>query len=297
MSLNLSNLSFKTFKKTLPKSLLFFAATFFIFNSLSSFANNLEEANASSLDAAGLDITEDLPEVMEHLQNKGLVINNTFNLGTSLKGWVVSYQGQEQIIYTTANGEFLINGLVLDLQGNDLTQQHQKTWLSKVTWQDLNEASFISNKKPEATKVIYVFFDANCPFSQLAWLALQPYVEIGLEVRWLPVAYLQPSSKKKAASLLNSPKVSQEEMLAQLMQPKNQVEQDFDSYTPENLNQLEANTQLMQSLGLNATPAWVWLNEADELESFAGMLRLPKIAEITGLPKQKHPQSSLTRFR
>lgn len=242
-------------------------------------------------------LPEELPEAIEHLQNKGLEILSNFKLGTSLEGWLVSFDGREQIIYTTADGDYLINGVVLDAQGNDLTHQHQKQWLSRLEFADLATSNFIANKPEQPKKHIYVFFDANCPFCQLAWLALQPYVEAGLEVRWLPVAYLQPSSKTKAASLLNMPPAEQNQLLAKLMQPQDHPDLTLNDYTENNLSQLEANAQLMQSLGLNATPAWVWQNDQGELESFTGMLRLPRIAEITGLPKQKHPEPSLMRFR
>lgn len=267
------------------------------------------EANPS-LDETQASPSLELPEPLEHLQNKGLEILNTFDLGASLKGWLVSYAGKEQLLYTTADGEFLINGVVLDAQGNDLTSQHQKQWFSQLSFAELANASYVTNTTAEAQKHIYVFFDANCPFCQQAWLALQPYVKAGLEVRWLPVAYLQPSSKSKAASLLSAPLAEQPQLLARLMQPAASLEIEAEAnaeeatpaplamnYSQAELDQLEANAKLMHSLGLNATPAWVWQNEEGEVESFAGMLRLPRIAEITGLPPQKHPEPSLTRFR
>lgn len=253
--------------------------------------------------ASSRQVPDELPETIEHLKNKGLKVHHSFAVGNSLVGWLVSYNGQEQIIYTTSDDEYLINGLVLDAQGNDLTAQHQKAWLQTGSWEDLAAAHFISQTAEdeelakENDKTIYVFFDANCPFSQLAWLALQPYVEQGLEVRWLPVAYLEPSSKTKAAALLNMPKEEQASLLAQLMQPEDFPDLETGDYTQQQLSQLEANTQLMQSLGLNATPSWIWLDNTQQLESYAGMLRLPRIAEIAGLPKQAQPDTRLVRFR
>lgn len=261
-----------------------------------------DEAETPAI-ASSRQVPEELPETIEHLQNKGLKVHHSFAVGNSLVGWLVSYNGQEQIIYTTLDSEYLINGLVLDAQGNDLTAEHQKAWLQTGSWEDFAAAHFISQiaedeeLAKENDKVIYVFFDANCPFSQLAWLALRPYVAQGLEVRWLPVAYLEPSSKAKAAALLNAPQEEQADLLAQLMQPEDFPDVETGDYTQKQLSQLETNTQLMQSLGLNATPSWVWLDNKQQLESYAGMLRLPRIAEITEMDEQASQEPKLMRFR
>src|SRR5690554_3550979 len=58
-----------------------------------------------------------LPEPVQHLKNKGLDIVRKFPVGASLNGWVVNYEGNDMIVYTTADGEFLINGVLLDAQG------------------------------------------------------------------------------------------------------------------------------------------------------------------------------------
>lgn len=49
--------------------------------------------------------------------------------------------------------------------------------------------------------VIYVFFDPNCVFCHFAWKALQPYVKAGLQVRWVPVGFLKPTSAQRAAAI------------------------------------------------------------------------------------------------
>ena len=245
----------------------------------------------------------ELPEPIQHLKNKGLDIVRQFPVGAALTGWVVSYEGSDMIVYTTADGEFLINGVLLDAQGNDLTEGHQKSWLPQPGWDDLAGSHFITEpnlaaNEKVAKSTIYMFYDANCPFCHLAWVALQAYRQVGLEVRWIPVAYLKPDSRDKAAALLSAPKNQQAALLEKSMQAFGTKNADLGK-APSNQDkeQLQANMNLMQSLGLNGTPGWVWLDAEGEMQTHSGMLRLPKLPSVTGLPAQKQTEPTLMRFR
>lgn len=244
-----------------------------------------------------------LPEPIQHLKNKGLDIVREFPVGAALKGWVVSFEGSDMIVYTTADGEFLINGVLLDAQGNDLTEDHQKNWLPRPGWQDLATSYFITETSLAANQetpksTIYMLYDANCPFCHLAWLALQPYREAGLEVRWIPVAYLKPDSRDKAAAILSAPENQQAALLEKSMQAFGTNSTEFTKApSTKDKEQLQTNMNLMQSLGLNGTPGWVWLDEEGKMQTHSGMLRLPKLPSVTGLPAQKHTEPTLMRFR
>ena len=244
------------------------------------------------------------PEPIKHLENQGLEILRNFPVGQSLVGWVVSFEGKDLVVYTTADGNYLINGVVLDAQGVDLTEEHQKTWLPRPEWDDLEAAYYLTEPslyeneegQLETQKTLYMFFDPNCPFSQLAWLALQPYREAGAQIRWVPVAYLKPDSRHRTAALLDAS--NPEELLALNMNNFGQPNSDLDvAIENHHREQMQTNMDLMQSLGINGTPGWVWVNEDDELQTHSGMPRLPRVSEITGLPKQEHTETELMRFR
>lgn len=244
------------------------------------------------------------PEPIQHLENQGLEILRSFPVGQSLVGWVVSFEGKDMVVYTTLDGEYLINGLVLDAQGVDLTEEHQKAWLPRPEWDDLDAAYYLTEPSLytgeegglETQSSLYVFFDPNCPFSQLAWLALQPYREAGAQIHWVPVAYLKTDSRHRVAALLDAS--NPEQLLAQNMTHLGQPDADLDvAIEPHHREQMQANMDLMQSLGINGTPGWVWLNENDDLMTHSGMPRLAQLSEITGLPKQEHPETELMRFR
>lgn len=262
-------------------------------------ATTAKEEQASTL----LTPAMEKPEAIQHLENQGLDVLRRFPVGDSLVGWVVSFGGQDLVVYTTLDGDYLINGVILDAQGVDLTEEHQKTWLPRPQWQDLEAAYTLVEPRLQqaaseqaASAEIYLFFDPNCPFSQLAWLALQPYREAGLTLHWIPVAYLKPDSRHRAAALLDAEQP--EELLALNMQNQGQPEARLDAaIETHHREQLQANMKLMQALGINGTPGWVWLNAQQELQTLSGMPRLPRLAEITGLPRQEHPETELMRFR
>lgn len=237
-----------------------------------------------------------LPAALQNLHDQGLEVITQFPVSSNLTGWVVSHQGSDLIIYTTQDGQHLINGVVMDAQGQDLSAEHQLKWLPQPSWEDLNAGSFITETSvstPEQT--IYVFFDSECPFCRLAWQALQPYRQVGLEVRWIPVAYLQPASRNLAISLLQTPNTQQPQLLAQIMQ--DQQPNPPTNVNASSLESLQANMSLMQALGLNATPGWVWQDSDGKLHTHSGMVKLSKIAELTNLPAQKHTAPELMRFR
>ncbi|MBU6261198.1 MAG: thioredoxin fold domain-containing protein [Burkholderiales bacterium] len=53
--------------------------------------------------------------------------------------------------------------------------------------------------------VVDVFFDPNCPYCHHLYEDLQPWVgKQGLQLRWIPVAVLAPSSEGKAAAMLQA---------------------------------------------------------------------------------------------
>lgn len=57
----------------------------------------------------------------------------------------------------------------------------------------------------EGPRVLTVFFDPNCPYCRQLYSALRPDVgKDGLQVDWVPVAILAPSSAAKSAAILQA---------------------------------------------------------------------------------------------
>lgn len=148
--------------------------------------------------------------------------------------------------------------------------------------------------------VLYVFFDANCWYCHLTWKALQPYERVGLQVRWVPVAYQKESSAGRAAAIMQA-----RDRAAALRE--NEVGYRVQKYEggiapaagppAALLAQLEANTKLMERFGAPGTPALVWKDSAGSVQVKIGMPRLSQLPAITGLHEQKNDDPELAEFR
>ncbi len=68
---------------------------------------------------------------------------------------------------------------------------------------DLPKATWIAEGK--GSRVVYIFIDANCPSCSLLYRNLRPLVEpLDLQIRWVPVAVVGPTSLGKGAAILQA---------------------------------------------------------------------------------------------
>jgi len=165
---------------------------------------------------------------------------------------------------------------------------------------ELEKADVVVEGAKEAQSVLYVFFDPNCFYCHLTWKAVQPYEKVGLQVRWVPVAYQKPSSVGRAAAIMEAP-----DRAAALRE--NEVNYDrahfdggikpMDKPQAPITTQLQANTQLMRKFGVPATPVLVWKDSNGNVQLKPGVPRLSQLPGITGLPKQKVDDPELADFR
>jgi len=165
---------------------------------------------------------------------------------------------------------------------------------------ELEKAEVVVEGAKEAQSVLYVFFDPNCFYCHLTWKALQPYEKVGLQVRWVPVAYQKPSSVGRAAAIMEA-----HDRAAALRE--NEVNYDrahfdggikpMDKPQAPITTQLQANTQLMRKFGVPATPVLVWKDSNGNVQLKPGVPRLSQLPGITGLPEQKVDDPELADFR
>jgi thiol:disulfide interchange protein DsbG len=148
--------------------------------------------------------------------------------------------------------------------------------------------------------VLYVLFDANCLYCHLTWKAVQPYEKVGLQVRWIPVAYQQASSVGRAAAIMQAP----DRVAAMRINEMHYDAKRFDGgiepakVVPKQLAaRFAENTQLMKALGAPGTPVVAWKDAAGAIHVKVGMLRLSELRAITGLPAQANDDPELAAFR
>lgn len=137
-------------------------------------------------------------------------IQQTFTAADGLIGFVVqSSQGNNGIIYADPKGQYVFVGSIINAQGQDLTQAYTTQYISNKiagpAYQDAATLAWFTDGSDSASHKAYMIFDPNCVYCHLLYQQVQPLIANGqLQVRWIPVAFRDPSSPGKAAAMLNA---------------------------------------------------------------------------------------------
>lgn len=170
----------------------------------------------------------------------------------------------------------------------------------RALFAQLEKADAVQEGPSRAGRVLYVFFDANCFYCHLTWKALQPYEAAGLQVRWVPVAYQQPSSVGRAAAIMQA--ADRAAALRRNEVGYNPAKFDGGIAPATNVSKalaagFQANTRLMRTFGAPGTPAMAWKDTTGNVRFKVGVPRLSELPQITGLPAQPNDDPELAEFR
>lgn len=257
----------------------------------------------TAIAAAGLSVAtaEDYPAPIRAIIGQGVQIHAEFQAPSGLMGYVGQFQGEPLVVYVTGDGEHLLVGPMLDARGGNLTERHLEDYgpepdLSGV-WEALEQSHWIGEGQDDAEKVVYMFTDPECPYCNAFWRASRPYLGDDVQLRYVLVGMLRPSSMGKAAAILAA-----DEPVTALahhetakanggIEPLNDLPADAEQ-------RLAANLRLMQELGAFATPAIYYRDGDGQVQQVMGMPGLDVIAEeIFRKRKQPNKDPELERFR
>ncbi len=236
---------------------------------------------------------------------QGMHVVRSFPAVSGLRGWLLMRDGSYTIVFTTPDQKTMIIGMLTDETGANLTATYGQKFIPKPDYaklfSDLQSTGYITEGETKHPKsVIYVFFDANCIFCHLTWKALQPYEKVGLQVRWVPVAFLKPTSTGKAAAIMQA-----KDPAAALGNNESRFNTATEDGGIDPLNQpakssiahIVANGKLMSRFGANGTPLLVWKDKKGAVQTLDGLPKLSNLPRITGLPEQVINDPALARFK
>ena len=255
-------------------------------------------AHAQSTPASS---TGELPRAIQLAVAGGMKVEKKFEAAGGMTGWILSQGiGNNTVAFTPASGDVVLVGRMIDAKGQDLTRQYLEQHAPKPDysgmWEELEKASYtVAGTVKNPKSVIYVFKDPNCSFCHLAYKALQPYEDAGLQVRWVPVAFLAPDSMDKAAAMLNAKDGNA--IVDELAADFGKRKKTYPKASAADKAKIEANNELMRKWGFNGTPATIWKNKDGKVEAKPGMFRLSELPAITGLPEIPSNDPSLARFK
>lgn len=159
--------------------------------------------------------------------------------------------------------------------------------LVRQIWQALQRSSWIADGSIGARRIVYVFTDPNCPYCNKFWADARPWVRAGrVQLRHVIVGILTADSPGKAAALLSAANPAmalaayegaQVDAVAKTLAAGHPRPLGAQGLAPLNpippawAARLNANDQLMQALGLRATPALVWQDASAGLQTRTGV--------------------------
>lgn len=229
---------------------------------------------------------EELPAPVKALESQGFDIHGQFSAPGGMRGFGASVQGREMAIYLTPDGKHAIVGTLMDSDGNDLTEpqlnEHVRAPLEAQTWALLEESHWIQDGDRDAPRVIYTFTDPNCPYCQQLWEAARPWVDAGkVQLRHIMVGILAADSPGKAAAMLGA-----DDPAAALRAHKRGDRIEASAQPRDIEEQVYANNQLFEDLGLYATPTSAFQRETDNgtmrIERIEGMPSDERLVEMMG---------------
>ena len=246
--------------------------------------------------------TSTYPAPIELLMKNGFTPVRSFSAKSKLTGYVIRHGQQYMIVYVTPDGQSMLTGEMIDENGNNLNTTYAEKYVPKPKFsQEFKQLEQINAVHEGSSKknnhILYVFFDPNCIFCHLLWKAVQPYEKVGLEVRWVPVAFLKSSSIGRAAAIMTVP-----DPLTAFRENESNYANDNGGITP--LSHISAqfrttianNNQLMNAFRSNGTPTLVWKDEKGHIQVLSGMPSLSDLPKIINLPMQANHDPELNRF-
>lgn len=246
-------------------------------------------------------VTQQIPKALQMAMRGGVKVGKSFDAVSGLKGWVLTQpDGQPTIVYSTADGKYVMAGALIDENGKNLSAMYADTQIPRPDFSTLEKSPyFIEGPTQNPKAIVYAFMDPNCIFCHLEWKAFQPYIKQGLQVRWIPVAFLKPDSAGKAAALLESKTPA---ALMQQLQTKFNAATESGGITPlanpsvATMAKIQSNGELMRGFHFSGTPALVYKDSSGKVQYHPGMVRLSELPGITNIPAQPNTDPELKRF-
>lgn len=261
------------------------------------------------IDADGVP-DEKIPEILKKALNPGDRVVKAFAGQGGLTVWVIypaSSPAGSAILYTTPDEKHIVVGSLFGEGGAELrnfTGDYLEAYRPKIDyskfWSELEGARWFREgaEDKDAKATIYGFFDANCGFCHVGWLGLKPYMNAGLQVRWIPVAVIGLDSDKKAAALMTAgDPVAMMEAGHDGWAEKQGDAFPSASVTPEVRLALDRHADLMRRLGATGTPAFLYKDSAGVVKLVPGVIRLADIPGITGIREIENKDPRLDNFR
>lgn len=214
-------------------------------------------------------------------KNQAVILQHFPAIG-DIEGFVVTTNppsDKKGILYVDNQGRFLVDGTLVDANGNDLMQKDYYQYIqpknANTAYQTIAQTAYIQQGSDSASHKLYAVIDPNCIFCHKGFEALQSKISSGqLAVRWIVIGLIKPDSKAKALAILAA-----SDPLAALQQNETAFneQQEEGGITPlanasdAIMAKLNANMQFASANQVMQTPTFFYKDASGNMKIEAGM--------------------------
>lgn len=220
-------------------------------------------------------LAEEHPQIIQHILDRGLSMVADFDATPDMRGYILESQGKPITVYVSKDQQQAFVGTHIDQDGNNLSAEKIDALYypakARQTWAELASSHWVADGENTAPTTIYAFYDPNCPYCQAFREAASPWIQSGqVQLRHILVGVLTPSSLPKAATILGAanPHAAYMQNVEQHKHGGIAVQE---SARIRGEPQVQANNQLMQKLGVPATPGIFYKDAKGKLQRHLGM--------------------------
>lgn len=234
-------------------------------------------------------------DLINQVTHGNVTVLNQFPSVGNLEGYVIQTTDAnhaQSVVYVDHRGRYLIFGTLISKQGQNLSNQDYQTYIApqaaSVAFNYISNVTYIEQGRSQAPHQAYIVFDPNCVFCHRLFLALQPFIQQGtLAVRWIPVAFLKPTSKGRVYAILSSPNP-----LSMMLQNESTFNEQTENggvpplNTPSSqvIQQLQNNMAFLTEAQINSTPTLLYKTNSGIANLTSGMIDPSRLnALIQGL--------------
>ena len=202
------------------------------------------------------------PQLMKLIEKNVITVIDTFK-HDSFTGWLVE-NGADYHLYWATEDNYVVAGPLIDESGINITAKYLESKKPTVNYDAVfkqfeQEAGYVSTSSNagKSKGVVYVFTEPFCGWCSKVYEQLQPHIKNGLEVRWVPVAFLSGKSPGVVEYIVSAKDPIQ--AMAdheQIRKARGQV--NSLPVTKQTKALLDTNSEFMSKFGINGTPGLVY---------------------------------------
>lgn len=223
--------------------------------------------------------------VIKSTQGKAKIVQ-TFKALDNINGYVLepaSGSGRGLVVYADKDGRYMVVGNLINKDGKSLTEGYMQKYvtskLAKDAYTQAAKTFYFTDGSNKAPHKAYIIIDPNCIFCHKLYTAVFPLIDKGdLQVRWIPAGFLKPSSKGKAAALLNAKTDKEASALLRKDELNFNTRQEEgglkalskNSDNAKDFKHVQYNTDFFSKFGFQGTPTMLYKDSSGKPQFFPG---------------------------